>query len=71
MDIVREDKHHENADTIKSNSSDESSEDDDDHFTNYMSQQLTNTASTEILSSVKSTIDEELLKRKIYSKNSR
>lgn len=54
-----EDKYHENADTIKSNSSDESSEDDDDHFTNYMSQQLTNTASTEILSSVKSPSDEE------------
>lgn len=33
----------------KSNYSDESeSEDDDDHFSNYMSQQLTNTASTEI-----------------------
>mmetsp|Transcript_7850 Transcript_7850/g.9892 ORF Transcript_7850/g.9892 Transcript_7850/m.9892 type:complete len:970 (+) Transcript_7850:106-3015(+) len=54
-----ENKYHESADTIKSNSSDESSEDDDDHFTNYMSQQLTNTASTEILSSVKSPSDEE------------
>lgn len=37
--------------TIKSNSSDESESDDDDHFTNYMSQQLTSTASTDIVPS--------------------
>lgn len=42
------------ASALKSNSSDESSEEDDDHFTNYMSQQLTNTASTEIVSSLHS-----------------
>lgn len=45
---------HENSgkpsEIIKSSSSDESESDDDDHFTNYMSQQLTNTASTEIVS---------------------
>lgn len=33
------------AETNKSNSSDESESDDDDHFTTYMTQQLTNTAS--------------------------
>ncbi|CUM66545.1 uncharacterized protein PRCAT00004214001 [Priceomyces carsonii] len=42
-------------------SSDESeSEDDDDHFSNYMSQQLTNTASTEIVSSVESPNEDDL-----------
>lgn len=48
-----------NTNEIRSSSSDESESDDDDHFTNYMSQQLTNTASTEIISSKKDLQDTE------------
>ncbi|KAK6455367.1 SIT4-associating protein ser/thr phosphatase [Scheffersomyces xylosifermentans] len=45
--------------------SDESESDDDDHFTNYMSQQLTNPASTEIVSSVESSSTPIAVKDKI------
>lgn len=38
--------------TIKSSSDESESEDEDDHFSKYMSQELVNTASTEVLNSV-------------------
>jgi SIT4-associating protein SAP185/190 len=55
------------------NASDDSESDDDEHFRNYMSQQLTNTAATEIVSSVEvakiQSISHEFLQEKFENED--